>query len=155
MKMRHRTTTKLKRRKQSTGARVRGPSAADMQEQLDRLTRELVEAHEQQTATSEVLQVISSSPGELEPVFKTMLAKAVRICEAKFGTLYLCDDNGFRAVAMHNAPPAFAKKRAAAVVAPHPHGGLGRVARTKQVAHIVDMTKEPPYVERYPPFVAC
>jgi class 3 adenylate cyclase len=125
-----------------------------LEKKLEARTRELSEAREQQTATTEVLQVISSSPGELEPVFQTMLAKAVRICEAKFGTLYLCDDNGFRAVAMHNAPPAFAEKRAAAVVDPHPHGGLGRVARTKQVVHIVDMTKEPPYVERHPPFVA-
>src|SRR5262249_800182 len=117
------------------------------------LTRELAEAREQQSATSEVLQVISSSPGKLKPVFETMLAHAVRICEAKFGTLYLCEGNGFRAVAMQNAPPAFAEARAA-IVDPHPHGGLGRVARTKQVAHIVDMTKEPPYVERHPPFVA-
>jgi class 3 adenylate cyclase/GAF domain-containing protein len=150
MKMRHRTTTKLKRR---TATRGRGPSVADMQEQLDCLTRELVEAREQQAATSEVLQVISSSPGKLKPVFENMLAHAVRICEAKFGTLYLCEGNGFRAVAMQNAPPAFAEGRAA-IIDPHPQGGLGRVARTKQVAHIVDMTKEPPYVERHPPFVA-
>src|SRR5262245_11970502 len=66
-------------------------------------TREPSEALEQQTATSEVLGVISSSPGELEPVFQTMLTNAVRICEAKFGTLYLREGDGFRAVAIHNA----------------------------------------------------
>src|SRR5262249_37652819 len=67
-----------------------------------RLLNELRESLQQQTATSEVLQFISSSPGELEPVFQTMLEKATRICEAKFGTLYLCEGDGFRAVAMHN-----------------------------------------------------
>ena len=61
-----------------------------------RLLKELRESLEQQTATSEVLQVISSSPGELEPVFETMLSNAARICEAKFGTLYLYEDDGFR-----------------------------------------------------------
>ena len=74
-------------------------------------TRELSEALEQQTATSEVLQVISSSPGELEPVFKTMLANATRICEAKFGTLLLYDGDVFRHVALHNAPPAWAAEQ--------------------------------------------
>src|SRR5262249_12181021 len=74
-------------------------------------TRELSEALEQQTATSEVLQAISGSPGELDPVFQTILANATRICGAKFGTLYLYDSNGFRAVALHNAPAAYAGRR--------------------------------------------
>src|SRR6185295_9384670 len=65
-------------------------------------TRELSEALEQQTATSEVLQVISRSPGELEPVFQAMLANATRICEAKFGTLWLREGDAFCAVALHN-----------------------------------------------------
>jgi hypothetical protein len=66
---------------------------------------------EQQTATSEVLRVISSSPGELKPVFQTMLENAVRVCGAKFGVLYLSEGNGFRTVAMHDVPPAFAEFR--------------------------------------------
>jgi hypothetical protein len=76
-------------------------SCTDLEEKLARAQRERDEALEQQTATSEVLRVISSSSGELAPVFEAMLDNAVRMCEAKFGTLYLCDGGGFRAVAMH------------------------------------------------------
>src|SRR5262245_25189601 len=71
-------------------------------------THELAESLEQQTATSEVLKVISSSAGELEPVFNAMLDNATRICEAKFGILQLCEGDGFRAVALHDVPPAYA-----------------------------------------------
>lgn len=79
------------------------------------LERRLAEALTQETAASKVLQVISSSSGELGPVFQIMLESAVRTCEAEFGTLYLCAEDGFRAVAMHNAPPAFAEARASVV----------------------------------------
>ena len=112
-------------------------------------TRELSEALEQQTATSEVLKVISSSPGELEPVFETMLANATRICEARFGTLYLRDGNGFRAVAAtRDAPPAYveARKRAQRIQ-PSPDGPVNRAASTKQVAHIADLSKLQSYLE--------
>src|SRR5262245_56066799 len=74
-------------------------------------TRDLSEALEQQTATSEVLQVISRSPGELEAVFQTILTNAVQICGAKFGTLYVREGNGLRAVAIHGAPPAYVEER--------------------------------------------
>jgi len=72
-------------------------------------TRELTEALERQTATSEVLQVISSSPGTLEPVFETILANATRICEAAFGSMLLVEGDEFRRVALHNAPREFAE----------------------------------------------
>ena len=118
-------------------------------------TRELTEALEQQTATSEVLQIISSSPGELAPVFDAMLGNATRICEAKFGSMYLREEAGFRIVAMHNAPPAFAEMRnRQPVVRPSPGTGLGRVERTKQVVQIEDLAAEQPYRDRDPAAVA-
>jgi signal transduction histidine kinase len=112
-------------------------------------TRELTEALEQQTATSEVLGVISSSPGELQPVFEAILANATRICEAKFGTLYLREGDGFRSVAMHNAPPAFAEARAT-VVHPRPDTSLGTAAHTRQAAQIADVTASRAYIEGDP-----
>jgi GAF domain-containing protein len=121
---------------------------SDLEEQL---RRELAEASEQQTATSEVLRVISSSPGELEPVFDTILANATRICEAKFGILYLRDGEAFRLRALHGAPPAFAKASwRDPVVQPGPRTGFGRVIQTKQPVHIVDVTVDPAYAERDP-----
>jgi GAF domain-containing protein len=118
-------------------------------------TRELSESLEQQTATSEVLKVISSSPGELGPVFDTMLEKATRICQAKFGTLYLREGDAFRAVALHNAPPAFADMRKRGPLRPGPRAALSRALRTKQVVHIPDITAEQAYREGDPMFVTA
>jgi GAF domain-containing protein len=103
-------------------------------------TRELSESLEQQTATSEVLKVISSSPGQLEPVFDAMLENATRICEARFGTLYLRDGDGFRAVAAtRDAPPAYVEARKRERLHPSSEAVLGRAAITKQVVHIADI----------------
>jgi signal transduction histidine kinase len=130
--------------------------AGDLEKKLEARTRELGEARnhlaealEQQTATSEVLQVISSSPGELERVFSAMLANATRLCEAKFGALYLCEGKGFRTVAMHNAPPAYAQARAG-VVYPPPDSPFGLVAATKEVAHVADIRTSQSYINRDP-----
>ena len=107
-------------------------------------TEELSEALEQQTATSEVLRVISGSPGELEPVFQAMLENATRLCEAKFGTLLLCDGDAFRMVAMHGAPPAYVELRQREpVIRPRPEHPLDRIAKTKQVVHVPDTTTLP------------
>jgi GAF domain-containing protein/DNA-binding response OmpR family regulator len=109
-------------------------------------TRELSESLEQQTATSEVLRVISSSPGELESVFQAMLENATRICEAKFGALFLSEGDAFRTVALHGAPPAFAEaRRREPLRRPTPTTGLGRVAATKQPVQIADVRADPAY----------
>jgi two-component system, NtrC family, sensor kinase len=116
-------------------------------------TRELTESLEQQTATSEVLQVISSSPGELEPVFEAMLANATRLCEAKFGNLFLYKEGGLRIVASHNVPPAFAQARRRGPLYPPPGTGLCEAIRTKQTVHVTDLAAAQPYVERNPAVV--
>src|SRR5262249_53955202 len=95
-----------------------------------------------QTATSEVLRVISSSPGELEPVFNAMLENAVRLCEAKFGSLVLHERDAFRVVAMHNAPPVFEEERRRNPLRyPGPEHILSRVVRTKQAVQDADVTR--------------
>src|SRR5262249_36215820 len=114
--------------------------------ELRQRTDDLSEALEQQTATSEVLSAISSSPGELEPVFETMLANATRICEARFGNLLLYDGAAFRVAAMHAAPAAWATQRGT-VIRPDPRSTLGRVARTKDVVHTHDLRTTEPYLE--------
>ena len=123
-------------------------------EEVQARTRELQVSLEQQTATSEVLSAISNSPGELEPVFQAMLANAVRICEAKFGNLLLCEDDGFRFVAVHGAPAAYRERFQGQTIHPSPKVPLARARQTKQVVHVADIKREPAYVERDPPFVA-
>ena len=116
-----------------------------------RLFNETKEALEQQTATSEVLKVISSSPGELEPVFQAMLENAVQLCGATFGNLWLREGDAFRICAMHGAPPAYAEYlRRTPVIKPLPGHAIGRVASTKEVAHIADVRLEPAYAENSP-----
>src|SRR5262249_15784767 len=116
-----------------------------------RLLNELRESLDQQTATSEVLSVISSSPGELEPVFQAMLANAVRICDAKFGNLLLCEADGFRRVALHNAPPAYVEEyQRNPLIRPGTTSALGRLTATKRVVHIADLRADQAYLDGVP-----
>jgi signal transduction histidine kinase len=123
-------------------------------EDVQKRTAELSEALEQQTATSEVLRVISSSPGEVEPVFQTMLENAVRICEAKFGMLYRYDGTFFHAVALFGVPPAYVDYLRHEPIRPSLQNGLGRAVQTKRPIHIPDITAEKAYSEREPLRVA-
>jgi GAF domain-containing protein/CheY-like chemotaxis protein len=122
--------------------------------ELRERTDDLSEALEQQTATSEVLGVISSSPGELEPVFQAMLTNATRICEANFGALFRFEDGAVRAAAMLGVPPAYAEFWQRGPRRPDPRTALARVIEARQVVHIADIQTHPAYVENEPTFVA-
>ena len=116
-------------------------------EDVQARTRDLTEALEQQTATSEVLEVISASPGELEPVFQKMLENATRVCGANFGVMNLWDGEHFRTAANYNVPMSFATLRKdRANHRPHPESGQAAVVRTHQVVHIEDVRKSPAYL---------
>jgi GAF domain-containing protein len=142
-------TARSRKAKVVKAARDSGSSVAGQETEVARLARDLKEAMEQQTATSEVLGVISSSPGELEPVFKTILANATRICEAKFGILWLTDGKGFRSVALHDVPSALAQERQRSpLYFPSPATSLGQIASTKQVVNIADVAAVPAFFER-------
>ena len=122
--------------------------------ELRQRTNDLSKSLEQQTATSEVLKVISSSQGNLEPVFEAMLANATRLCGAQFGTLSQYDGDKFRNVALHNVPQGYADLRLREPFLPHPQSGVARVAATKQLVHIDDLRTQAPYLERDPAVVA-
>ena len=117
---------------------------ADLQEQVSALTRELAEARDQQTATSQVLRVISSSPGELQHVFQVILENATRICDAHFGNLWLCEGKKFRIVAMHGAPPEYREFMfREPPIALDPQSATGRIASSREAVQIDDISKTP------------
>jgi signal transduction histidine kinase len=122
-------------------------SYADLENKVEQRTAELSESLEQQTATSEVLETISSSAGDLDPVFNKMLENATRICGARFGTMTLYEDGGFRTVALYNAPKAYADTQLYKVIRPHPESGLSTIEKTHQTVHIDDIRNQPTYIE--------
>src|SRR6266702_2151135 len=130
----------------------RQDSYADLKQQLDIRTKELSESLERETATSQVLGVISSSPTDLEPVFEAILANATRLCEASYGTLWLCEGEAVRRVALHGSmPPAFAaEQRHGAVFHVGRRHAMARAIRTRQTVHVADMRAEQSYLDRDP-----
>ena len=123
--------------------------------ELRQRTGDLSEALEQQTATSEVLSVISSSQGDLDPVFQAMLGNAVRICDASFGMLFRIEQGLMRAEAMVGVPPKFAEFWQRGPQRPGSRTAAGRIVETRQPVHVVDVRSEPAYVEGEPVFVAA
>ena len=142
----------LKRRNAPKTARHSGSLATDKETNIARLTRERDEALEQLTATSEVLRVISSSPGELEPVFQAMLANAVRLCEASFGAMWLREGDDFHNAAFHGAlPEAYTGQWRRGMVIPA--GGdtpMARVAQSRKPVQVADLRKDRAYLDGHP-----
>ena len=149
-KTQHRKPTRPKRSDAAMAAKKANWSVSELQEQLKGQARELEEARDERAALAEVLRVISSSPGDLEPVFGAMLVNAVRLCEAKFGNLYLYEEGALRIVASHNVPPAFAAACRSGPIHPPPGSNFSEVIRTKQTVHLADLAATQAYAERHP-----
>jgi adenylate cyclase len=120
-----------------------------------RLLNELRESLQEQTATAEVLQVISGSPGDLEPVFATMLEKAVRICDATFGNIYRWDGDALQLVATHNTPPAYAEHRRHSPFRADQNNSVARMITSKKVVHLLDAAANDAYLTRSDPTVVA
>ena len=146
---RRRKALKTKRRDASKTVSLSAPIAADPE--VARLTRELSEALERQAATSEVLQIVSESPGDLQPVLTSMLENAVRICGATFGNIYRWDGEALHMLASHNTPPAFAEERRRSPYRPYPKSPVGRMLVTKRLVHMSDVMAEDVYTKKLDP----
>ena len=176
IKARRPKTMTLRRSNAPKAVRRRGSPTASLETKVARLTRErdealerhtatavenarlrneLTESLQQQTAASEVLQVISNAPGELQSVFTAMLERAVRICDAKFGILYLHEGGGFRLAAVHNVPPMYAKVREGNPIPPVPGGVLESIMKTGRTTQLPDVAAIKSYAEGHPISVAA
>ncbi|MGA8226800.1 MAG: ATP-binding protein [Xanthobacteraceae bacterium] len=139
----------LKRRNVAKAGRPSGSSAAGQEAEVARLTRERDEAVEQQTAAFKVLEIINSSAGDLHPVFAAMLENAVRICDAKFGSIYRWDDDALSLVATHNTPPALVAVRRRVFL--NPKLPFGRMAAIKTAVQVADLAAEEAYFDQRDP----
>jgi signal transduction histidine kinase/uncharacterized membrane protein len=155
-KPQHLKPTRPKRNNAPTAARQASSTLADLQQQVSALTHELAQSLEQQAATAEVLRVISSSLGELAPVFEAMLANGTRLCDARFGTLLLLHEDGrVHLAAGHNVPPAFAELRRSTQFMPAPGAHIAEAIRTKEPVQVADLAATRGYAERIPSVVAA
>jgi GAF domain-containing protein len=144
-------SARLKRQSVPDDATRLASYAAREENEVARLNRELSEAREEQSAASEILEVISSSTGDLQPVFAMMLENAVRICDATFGNIYRFDGDALHLVATHNTPPAYAEERRRAPYRPYPQSPIGRMVTDKTLAHVSDLTAEEVYIAQLDP----
>jgi GAF domain-containing protein len=153
MRRRSRASSKLakarsRKAKTLTAVRRSNSSVAGQETEVARFRRERNEALERETATSEVLQLISKSPGNLELVFRSILENATRICEAKFGVLTLSERDAFRIVATHNAPQAYIKlRKREPLIRPIAGTPMAQAVATKRASQTADVTKHQPYQE--------
>jgi transcriptional regulator with GAF, ATPase, and Fis domain len=149
-KSQRRKATTLKRR--NALPRRRRSSTANLLQQLDSRTRERDEAREQQAATAEILSLISNSPTDTLPVFKTMLAKAVELCEASFGAMWLVDGKGYRTAAMHgDLPRPYVEQwRSGTLHFPKADMPMVRAIRSRKTVHTQDVRKERAYLKGEP-----
>jgi hypothetical protein len=154
MRRRSRASSKpAKARRRKAMPKRRNATTVRAQSESARLRRERDESLEREKATAEVLRVISSSAGQLEPIFQAMLENAVRICEAFFGNLYLRDADGFHMVAArHDSPAYVAARMSDPLLRPPPDAPLGRLAISKEVVQVADIRTLP---SRDHPFVAA
>src|SRR5215831_17142151 len=140
----------IPKRGSAPASRRSSSSTAGADGEFAQLRRERDEALGRETATAEVLKVISASAGELDPVFRAMLDNATRLCEAHFGILYRFEDDAFRAIALRGAPPAFAEFQQSGPIRPTPVSGLGRVVSTRRPVHITDAMAQQHYIDGDP-----
>jgi GAF domain-containing protein len=118
---------------------------ANLEKKLDARTAELQEALAQQRATTEVLQIVNSSPGDLAPVFDAMLERATRLCEGDFGIFCTYDGERFHTAALRGVSGRYAEFMTRNPPQPGPHSALSRIARGERTVRIDDMTKDPAY----------
>jgi GAF domain-containing protein len=155
-KSRRRKTSGRKSRIAPKAGHPGSTSTANLKTEVARLSRERDEALEQQAATSEVLQLISSWPDDLQPVFAAILESAVRICDASFGDIYRRQSGALRLRANYNTPPVFAEDRKRSEhIPPHPDGVIAQMLATKEVAHVADFTQHRAYREKRVPSVVA